>query len=147
MGPRHHSLSAQCIVHHRHLMNAYQISEGMNEAIDKEPRWQIQACRFIFPTPPFSLTPGRSLGRRGGSHLDAGELPALHVRRAEGTGSLLTQPSPGGLGLRPLAPSPREMLTFPSGSSTSDRLPPPHPSSSSFCLEPLGVEKNVGCEM
>jgi len=147
MGPRHHSLSAQCIVHHRHLMNAYRISEGMNEAIDKEPRWQNQACRFIFPTSPFSLTPGRSLGRRGGSYLDAGELPALHVRRVGGTGSLLTQPSPGGLGLRPLAWSPREMLTFPSGSATSHHLPPPHPSSSSFYLEPLGVEKNVGCEM
>lgn len=147
MGPRHHSLSAQCIVHHRHLMNAYRISEGMNEAIDKEPRWQNQACRFIFPTSPFSLTPGRSLGQRGGSYLDAGELPALHVRRVGGTGSLLTQPSPGGLGLRPLAWSPREMLTFPSGSATSHHLPPPHPSSSSFYLEPLGVEKNVGCEM
>ena len=43
-----------------------------------------------------SFLVGMRLGRRGGSHLDAGELPALHVRRAEGTGSLLTQPSPGG---------------------------------------------------
>ena len=54
-----------------------------------------------------------------GSHSGAGELPALHVERAGGTGSLLTQPSPRCLGLRPLAWSPREMLTFPSGSATS----------------------------
>ena len=79
--------------------------------------------------------------------MDAGESPALHVRRAGGRGSLLTQPSPGGLGLRPLAWSPREMLTFPSGSATSHRLPPLYPSSSSFNLEPLSVQKKVGCEM
>ena len=118
MGPRHHSLSAQCVVHHRRLMNAYQVSEGMNEAMTRSPDGRSRLAGSSSPPCLLSGTWKVPAVERG-SHSGAGELPALHVERAGGTGSLLTQPSPRCLGLQPLAWSPWEMLTFPSGSATS----------------------------